>query len=390
MSQIPDLNLEVPLEEKIYYYNQAGKIAYEVFEEITPMVKPGTKIIDICDKATALILEKGGKPSFPTTVSINNIAAYYSSPDDDETVIPEGSVVKVGLGTHVNGFIATKADSFSFNDEYASLVEASHQAWKNAMELVRIGTETNMIGVAVEDTIREFNYLPIRELSGNSLDRYQLFGNKMLPNVRLPFGKADSVMEVDEAYSFDTYATTGSGSVHTDQSKTFIYMLKPNRVMLRSQGSREVQSHIFKEYFTMPFSEHWITSNPKFHPARVRLTLRELRKSNGVVEFSVLSDIKESLVSQYQNTFLVTESGYSITTLPPFDFEKPESIKEKEEQLEEVIKEVTEAKEKAEESSKDKSKESNDEEKKTTKKTTKKSSKKTTKKSSKKTTKKSD
>lgn len=236
MSQVPDLNLEIPLEEKIYYYNQAGKIAYEVFEEITPMVKPGAKVIDICDKATALIIEKGARPSFPASVSINNIAAYYSSPDDDETVIPEGSVVKVDVGAQVNGFIANKADTFSFNEEYKSLVEAAHQSWKNAMELVRVGTETNMIGVAVEDTIREYNYLPIRELSGNLVDRYQLFGSKMLPNVRLPFGKADSVMELNEAYSFETFATTGSGSVHTDQSKTYIYMLKPERVMLRSQG----------------------------------------------------------------------------------------------------------------------------------------------------------
>ena len=378
MSSIPNLDVEISREEKLYYYYLAGKIAYETFEEIKPLIKPGAKVLEICDKAHSLILEKGGKPSFPCTVSINNIAAYYSSPDDDETVIPEGSVVKVDLGAHVNGFISNKAESFCFNEEYKSLVESSQQAWKNAMELVRVGTETNMIGVAVEDTIREYNYLPIRELSGNLVDRYQLFGNKMLPNVRLPFGKADSVMEVDEAYSFETFATTGSGSVHTDQSKTYVYMLKPERVMLRSQGSREVQHHIFREYFTMPFAEHWITSNPQFHPARVRLTLRELRKSNGVVEFSVLSDIKESYISQYQNSFLVTDTGYKVTTMPPFDFEKPESIKEKEEKLEEVIKEVTEAKEKKETSKSEKS----DKPETKTKKTTKKSSKKTTKKKS--------
>jgi methionyl aminopeptidase len=342
MSTIPNLDAEISKEEKTYYYNMAGKIAYETLEELKQLVKPGAKVIEICDKAQALILEKGGKPSFPCSVSINNIASYYTSPDNDETVIPEGSVVKVDLGAHVNGFISNKAESFCFNEDYKTLVEASQQAWKNAMELVRVGTETNMLGVAVEDTVREFNYLPIRELSGNLIDRYQLFGNKMLPNVRLPFGKADSVMEVDEAYTFETFATTGSGSVHTDQSKTYIYMLKPSRVMLRSQGSRDVQSHIFREYFTLPFAEHWITSNPNFHPARVRLTLRELKKANGVVEFSVLSDIKESFISQYQNTFIVTDSGYKITSMPPFDFEKPESIKEKEEQIEEALKSVKE------------------------------------------------
>ncbi len=381
MSQIPDLNLEISREEKVYYYNLAGKIAHEVFEEITPLIKPGTKVIEICDKATELIIAKGARPSFPTSVSINNIAAYYSSPDNDETVIPEGSVVKVDLGTHVNGFVAAKADTFCFNEEYSSLVEAAHQSYKNAMELVRVGTETNMVGVAVEDTIREYNYLPIRELSGNLVDRYQLFGNKMLPNVRLPFGKADSIMELDETYTLETFATTGSGSVHTDQSRTYIYMLRPERTMLRSQESRKVQHHIFREYFTLPFAEHWITSNPNFHPARVRLTLRELRKSNGVVEFSVLSDIKESFISQYQNTFIVTDTGYHVTTLPPFEFEKPESIKEKKEKVEEVIKEVTDAKEKAEKTSEEKPENSAKTEK-PEKKTAKKSSKKTTKKKS--------
>jgi len=367
---LPNLDIEVPREEKIYYYQQAGKIAYEVLEEIKPLIKPGTKIIDICDKAQSLIIEKGGKPSFPCTVSINNIAAYYTSPDNDESVIPDVSIVKVDLGVHVNGFISNKAESFCFNDEHKSLIEASQQAWKNAMELVRVGTETNMLGVAVEDTVREFNYLPIRELSGNLLDRYQLHGNKILPNVRLPFGKADSVMEVDEFYAFETFATTGSGSVHTDQSKTYMYMLRPNRVALRSQGSREIRNHIFKEYFTLPFAERWITQQPNFHPARVRLTLRELKKSNGLIEFSVLSDIKDSFISQYQNTFFVTESGYKLTTLPPFDFEKPESIKEKEEQMEEAIKSITEQVEKAKEekSSEEESKPVKTAKKKTTKK----------------------
>lgn len=342
---MPNLDAEFPREEKIYYYRQAGKIAFEVHEEIKAMVKPGALVIEICEKAQALILEKGGKAGFPCNISINNVAAHYTSPADDETLIPEGSVVKVDLGVHINGFISDKAETYCFNEEYKSLVEASQTAWKNAMELVRVGIETNMLGVAVEDTIRDFNYLPIRELSGHLLDRYQLHGNKTLPNVRLPFGKADSVMEVDEVYAFETFATSGSGSVHEDQNKTYIYMIRPtNRVALRSQASRDIRNFMFKEYFTLPFAERWVTNQPNFHPARVRLTLRELRKVNGVHPYPVLVDNKDSFISQYENTFMVTNQGYSLTTMPPFDFEKPESIKQKEEELEEAVKSLKEGK----------------------------------------------
>lgn len=340
---IPNLDIEVPQEEQVYYYRLAGQIAYEVHEALKELITPGARLIEICDRAHALILEKGGQPGYPTQLNINNIATHYAPPNEDETVIPEGSVVKLDLGVHVNGFIASKAETYCFNDEYKPLVEASQQAWRNAMELVRVGTETAMIGVAVEDTVREFNYLPIRELTGHLLDRYQLHGNKVLPNVRLPFSKADSVLEANEVYAFETFASTGSGSVHEDHSKTYIYMMRPQRIPLRSKESRKIRNYIFKEYFTLPFASRWVEAHPDFHPARARLTIRELRKANGLIEFPVLADIKEAYVSQYQNTFMLSEEqGYIVTTLPPFDFEKPESIKQREEELEKALKEMQE------------------------------------------------
>ncbi|MHA2362634.1 MAG: type II methionyl aminopeptidase [Candidatus Hodarchaeales archaeon] len=343
---LPQLDKEIPREERIYYYRQAGKTTYEIFEEVKALVKPGVKIIDICSKTRELIFDKGAKPSFPCVVAINNIATHFTSPFEDETVIPQNSVVKLDIGCHINGFIANKAETICFNDEYKSLVEAVEKAWENAMEIVRVGTETSMIGVAVEDTIREYGYLPIKDLTGNQLDRYQLHGDKVLPNVRMPYSKADSVMEVDEAYAFDTFATTGSGSVHQDQTKIYINMLRPTRVPLRSKASREIRNHIFKEYFTLPFAERWLMEVPEFHPARVRLTLRELKRSNGVIEFPVLSDTKESFISQYKNTFYVTDEGYVVLTQPPFDFQKPESIKAAEETIENNTEMIVEKEEK--------------------------------------------
>ena len=328
---LPDLTQEIPREERIYYYRQAGKITYEIFEEIKSQIQPGVKIIEICNKVNDLIYKKGAKPSFPCIIAINNIITNYTSPNEDETVIPENSVIKFDLGTHINGFIANKAETLCFNDEYKTLVEASQKAYETAIELVREGTEISMLGVAVEDTVRDFGYLPIRDLSGYQLDRFQLHGDKSIPNIKLPYSKTDSVMEVDEVYAFDTFATTGSGASHQDSSKIYISMLKPNRVPLRSTKSRNIRNYIFKEYFTLPFAERWLVENSEFHPARVRLTLRELKKFNGIIEFPVLSDSKDSFISQYKNTFYVTKDGYQVITLPPFDFEKPDSIKEAEE-----------------------------------------------------------
>ena len=54
-------------------------------------------VIDVCEKTEGLIRAKGGKPAFPCNVSINEVAAHYTSPPGDTLRIPEGSTVKVDL-----------------------------------------------------------------------------------------------------------------------------------------------------------------------------------------------------------------------------------------------------------------------------------------------------
>ena len=270
-NQIPGLSYdERSEEEQVYYLKLAGKICYEVFQEIAPTIKPGAKVLDIISATEKLIFEKGARPSFPVNISINNVAAHYTSPANDETIIPEGSIVKFDMGTHIDGFISDKAESFCFNDELKLLKDASYEAWKAGMELVRAGLETSMIGVAVEEKIREFNYLPIRELAGHRLERYKLHGTKSLPNIKLPFAKANSTLEAKESYALETFATTGSGSVHDVKSKTYIYMLLPQKVPVRAREAKVIRNYAFREFSTMPFAERWLMVTPDFNPGRVR------------------------------------------------------------------------------------------------------------------------
>ncbi len=41
-------------------------------------------------KLKDLIRSKGGKPAFPCNVSINEVAAHYTAPPGDKSVIPAG------------------------------------------------------------------------------------------------------------------------------------------------------------------------------------------------------------------------------------------------------------------------------------------------------------
>ena len=86
--------------EALEKFRLSGKILRESREEMRSYVRENMSIIEVCEKAEALIKQKGGKPAFPCNVSINEVAAHYTSPPNDERRIPEKSIVKVDLGLH--------------------------------------------------------------------------------------------------------------------------------------------------------------------------------------------------------------------------------------------------------------------------------------------------
>ena len=66
--------------EELEKFRLSGKILRETREEMRSFVKENMPIIDVCEKAEGLIRAKGGKPAFPCNVSINEVAAHYTSP----------------------------------------------------------------------------------------------------------------------------------------------------------------------------------------------------------------------------------------------------------------------------------------------------------------------
>ena len=92
-------------DEELEKYREAGKIAVEVMRKAKKMVSKGRKLIIICEGL-------GARPAFPVNISINQIAAHYTSPIDDELKIPERAIVKIDLGAHIDGYISDHAKTF--------------------------------------------------------------------------------------------------------------------------------------------------------------------------------------------------------------------------------------------------------------------------------------
>ncbi|MGB9854473.1 MAG: M24 family metallopeptidase, partial [Candidatus Bathyarchaeales archaeon] len=132
----------------------SGRILRETREELKSFVRENMPIIEICEKAEKLIMEKGGKPAFPCNVSVNEVAAHYTSPPGDSKTIPEGSLVKVDIGAHVDGYVTDTAVTLCFNQEYRDLVNAAEQALKTAIDAIRPEMPTSTLGALIEKTIK--------------------------------------------------------------------------------------------------------------------------------------------------------------------------------------------------------------------------------------------
>ena len=97
------------------------------------------------------IKELGGKPAFPTQLSINEIAAHYNPFVNDETKFKEGDLVKLDLGVHINGAVADIAVTVDLGD-HAALVKASKDALQAAIDFIKPGVELREVGKVIGET----------------------------------------------------------------------------------------------------------------------------------------------------------------------------------------------------------------------------------------------
>jgi methionyl aminopeptidase len=289
-------------------WRRAGVVAKEALDIARPMVKPGTKLLDIVEAVESHISENATGISFPCNIAINNIAAHYTSPLDDETIIQEGDLVTVDCGAHVDGCISDTAFTIALNPEHEKLVKASEDATKIAVEMMRPGAKLNTIGALIEDTIKSAGFEPIKQLTGHQLKEYELHAEKQVPCVS---GKSEVLVEEGEVYAIETFASTGSGNV-SDLPDPLIFQLLPVRVPVRFKGTKQFLSIARRDFQEFPFAKRWMAK--QLRRADLELAIRELQKNGALVAHHILAEEEDQFVSQAEHTVIITEDGFERTT----------------------------------------------------------------------------
>lgn len=283
-------------------YKEAGRIARDVLHSCAAEIKPGVLHSTIFDMVLDKIAKASSTPSFPPNISINECAAHDTPSPIDERVFAEGDLVKLDIGTHIDGYIADTAVSVDLGN-HKELCEASQTALDAAIELVKPNLVVSEIGKAVEEKITSYGYRPIANLTGHGLARYDLHHGISIPNIG-SFGNA--VLQTDSVIAIEPFATSGSGIVH-EGTRGEIYQVIGN-TPVRSPTARKILKKA-EEMNGLPFSRRWLNI-PK-----AELALPSLLREGNLYAYHTLSDIPGSFVAQFEHTIIVTEDHAFVTTL---------------------------------------------------------------------------
>ncbi len=288
-------------------YKQAGEIAQKVTVYAKELIKPNMLLLEIAQKIHEKIKELKAEPAFPVNLSIDDIAAHYHPTLEDKTTAT--GLLKVDIGIHIKGYIADTAFTIDLtsDNQHKELIQASEQALENSLKLLKQNPNStlNNIGKEIQTTIENQGFSPIINLSGHSLNNYELHSGITIPN----YANGNNNTLSTGAYAIEPFATTGEGKIYEGQSSNIFQVINPKNT--RSANARKIFNYVWKKYKLLPFSLREIQE--KFGPMS-RISLRELEQAGIIKNFPQLIEKSHKPVSQAEHTIIKKDNEIIVTT----------------------------------------------------------------------------
>jgi len=282
-------------------WKEVGKMAADTMSYARKITKEGVTLFEIAENIDAYIKKKGAAAAFPISLSTKHVAAHYTPIANDKRVA-EG-LIKIDLGVSKDGYLSDTATSLDLTPEqkHKDLIKASEDALKAAIKTIGIGVEIGKVGEAIESAIKNHGFVPTRNLSGHSIEKWRLHAGITVPN----FNNKNKNTFKEGIYASEPFATTGGGLVKEGGGSN-IWILnqsKPTRV------GREVLKYIEEEFRTLAFSSRWIVD--KFGPGAL-FSLEKLKHQGILHHYAELVNEPDAFTTQSEHSIAIQEGKKTI------------------------------------------------------------------------------
>ena len=297
-------------QEDLKSWKIAGKIAGEAIQFSETIVKENATLLDINNKIEEFIIKKGAKHAFPINLSLNNLAAHYTAIPADLTVLKAGDLLKVDIGVVYEGCVGDTAKSFEIKTkDNKDLIKSSEEARDNVIKVLRPGIKLFEIGSIIEETIKNYGFKPIKNLSGHGLEKYTIHSPPTIPNY--DSGEKTELKE-NQVVAIEPFSSTGMGFIKEGKPSTIykLNQIKPTR----SVEARKLLIFIQEEFKTLPFSKLQLTK--LFKSPSLNLVLNTLEKENILYQYNQLPEqTPNSIIAQAEHTIIIQDKPIVTTKI---------------------------------------------------------------------------
>ncbi len=163
--------------DEIAKLQKAGEIVGLTLEYLQNIIQPGMTLKEIDTLGENFVREHGAEPSFKglygftgsVCTSLNEVCIHGVP---DSTVIKEGDVLGLDIGTKLDGYYGDAAITMAVGEisaEDKALISCSKEALYHAIEAIKPGMRFKELTKILEDFITQRGFVPLRDYCGHGI-----------------------------------------------------------------------------------------------------------------------------------------------------------------------------------------------------------------------------
>jgi methionyl aminopeptidase len=300
----------IETQEDFEEWMACGKVAARALLVGEAVCKPDVPLVEVVEAVEAYIGEQGFNMAFPCTVSLNECAAHYTPDHNDGREFVAGDVVKIDCGAERKGALSDNAITVEVGgtNKYTDMIETARLCLEEAQTIIGPNCNLGTVGGVIESIAVDRGFRTIKNLTGHSLERYNLHAGLTVPNVSMKIHKRPRIGDVLACEPF----VTNSHTARVENSGPGnIYHYEGSRP-LRLPSTKQLLAGIQKRHPKLPFAERWITD--VIDPRKLAFNIAQLQKAGLIKHYPALSEKSGGMVTQYENTLIITEEGCVVST----------------------------------------------------------------------------
>uniref|UniRef100_A0AC35TL36 Peptidase_M24 domain-containing protein n=1 Tax=Rhabditophanes sp. KR3021 TaxID=114890 RepID=A0AC35TL36_9BILA len=329
-------------------YRSAATIANDALKTVIKATVEGASVRDLCKLGDDFIVGECSKIfkgtkfskgiSMPTCVSVNNCACHFSPLlEDPDVILKSDDVVKIDLGAHFDGYIATAAHTTvvgasagkKVTGRVGDALVAANKCIEAGMRMIKSnGTyNTSDINRVFTKITESYGVNMVENMVSHQLIHNEIHGGKAI--VQNP--GADHRDKIDK-FTFDSYdvfaldvlLTTGPGVLKTGETRTTVFKKSTDKFYsLKLKTARAVYSEASTKFGTMPFVLSALENQSK---AKIGIT--ECIKHGVMEPYHVMWEKDGEFVVQLKATVIILPGGVTKIAGLPIEENMVESSKQ--------------------------------------------------------------